>query len=349
MFGYSCGELLGQSVDSLVPIDLRDRHREHRNTYAETPARRPMGTGLRLLAQRKNGSRFPVEISLSPVKSAEGFRVSAIVRDVTERRTAEREFHEMQTRFTAELAAANRELEIRTREAEEANQLKSEFLASISHELRTPLHTIIGFSELLGEQLEGPLNDKQRRFIDHIHKDSFHLLELINDILDLSKIEAKKLTLNLETLDACSASIDALNSIAPVAEAKQVRLEVRPGRHMTVRADPIRFRQIFLNLLSNAVKFTPAQGTVTVECSESGSFARFTVTDTGLGIPKQDQQAIFDKFHQVGSTTKGIREGTGLGLAITKHLVEQHGGSIEVESEPGHGSRFSFTIPLANR
>jgi PAS domain S-box-containing protein len=347
MFGYARSELLGQPVDLLVPHDLRHRHAQHRHAYAQAPIRRPMGTGLHLRAQRKDGSKFPVEISLSPVKSADGFRVSAIIRDVTDRRKAENDFRDMQNRFASELSAANCELELRTREAEEANRLKSEFLASISHELRTPLHTIIGFSELLGEQLEGSLNDKQKRFVNHIHKDSLHLLELINDILDLSKIEAGKLSLNLETFDACSAVSEAVNSIAPAAEAKGITLEVQPGPTLQVHADRVRLRQILLNLFSNAVKFTPAQGSIRIECSQYGGFGRFCVTDTGLGIPKQDQEAIFDKFHQVGSTTKGVREGTGLGLAITKHLVEQHGGSIEVESELGQGSRFSFTLPLA--
>jgi len=346
MFGYSRSELLGRPVDILVPGDLRDRHVHHRQSYKNLPVRRPMGTGLHLQAQRKDGTKFPVEISLSPVKSAEGFRVSAVIRDVTERHKAEREFREMQSRFASEISNANRELELRTREAEEANRLKSEFLASISHELRTPLHTIIGFSELLAEELEGPLNDRQKRFVAHIHKDSLHLLDLINDILDLSKIEAGKLSLHLETFDACAAVAEAISTVAPSAETKGISLSTSPGQTVMIRADRVRLRQILLNLLSNAVKFTPANGAVSVECSKDGHFARFSVADTGLGIPKQDQQAIFDKFHQVGSTTKGVREGTGLGLAITKHLVEQHGGSIEVESELGKGSRFSFTLPL---
>jgi PAS domain S-box-containing protein len=346
MFGYSRDELLGQAVDQLIPLELRDRHRHHRSAYHHAPVRRPMGTGMRLQAQRKDGSRFPVEISLSPVRSAEGFRVSAIIRDVTDRQKADDHFREMQTRLTTELTSANQELEVRSREAEEANRMKSEFLASISHELRTPLHTIIGFSELLGEEIEGPLNEKQRRFVDHVHRDSLHLLELINDILDLSKIEAGKLDLHLDVFNAMDIVQEAANSVASVARTKGIALKIESRPLLTVNADRVRLKQILLNLLSNAVKFTPEHGAISVECSADDRCAYFCVIDTGLGIPGHEQEAIFDKFHQVGSTTKGVREGTGLGLAITRHLVEQHGGRIEVQSELGRGSRFSFTLPI---
>lgn len=345
IFGYARSELLGRSVDLLVPSELRGQHPHHRSAYAHCPVRRPMGSGLHLSGQRKDGTRFPVEISLSPVKDGNGLGVSAVIRDVTERQRAEDRFRDLQTRLTAELSSANRELELRSREAENANRLKSEFLASISHELRTPLHTIIGFSELLAEQLEGPLNEKQARFANHIHRDSLHLLELINDILDLSKIEAGKLDLHLEVFDAADAVSEVINSMSSAADAKNIVVTFEPRRPLMLRADRVRLKQILLNLLSNAVKFTPKQGAVSVECLVEDDLVRFHVIDTGLGIPKEEQQAIFDKFHQVGSTTNGVREGTGLGLAITRHLVERHGGSIEVESEPGVGSRFSFSLP----
>jgi PAS domain S-box-containing protein len=349
MFRYSRSELLGMTVDDLVPTELRSRHEHHRATYKQVHVRRPMGTGLHLEGQRKDGSRFPVEISLSPVEGADGLRVSAVIRDVSDRQKAEQEFREMQRQLTAELSAANQELELRSREAEEANRLKSEFLASVSHELRTPLHTIIGFSELLAEELEGVLNEKQKRFVEHIRRDSLHLLELINDILDLSKIESGKLDLHVEAFDAAESLQEALNGIAPAAAAKQILLELLPSPNVEVAADRLRLKQILLNLLSNAVKFTPEGGRVSVECTcdAENRLARFSITDTGMGIPEHEHQAIFNKFHQTGYTTKGVREGSGLGLAITKHLVEQHGGTIDVESQPGKGSRFSFTLRLA--
>ena len=231
LFGYTRAELLGRTVDCLIPDDARSRHAAHRAHYMGNPTTRPMGSGLQLNGRRKDGTHFPVEISLSPVKSATGFRISAIIRDVSERKKVEEQLRAVNEKFTAELTLANRELELRNREIEQANRLKSEFLASMSHELRTPLHTIIGFSELLGEELEGPLNTKQKRFIDHVHKDSLHLLELINEILDISKIEAGKLTLHAEAFNVFDAVAEVLGSIAPVAAAKSISLEHPSGRN----------------------------------------------------------------------------------------------------------------------
>jgi PAS domain S-box-containing protein len=346
LFGYARPELLGQPVELLIPEALRPAHVHHRAHYWNHPQTRAMGSGLSLEGKRRDGTRFPVEISLSPVKSEEGFRVTAIIRDITERKHAEDRIRAIQDKYTRALSATNRELEARNREVERADRLKSEFLASMSHELRTPLHTIIGFSELLGEQLEGPLNDKQRRFVEHIHKDSLHLLELINDVLDLSKIEAGRLELRREVFDVATAVEEVLASIRPRGEAKVLSMETQIAVNGAIFADRLRFKQILLNLLSNAVKFTPEGGRVRVEAAPSSAGFEISVSDTGIGIPKEEHETVFDKFYQVGNTTKGVREGTGLGLAITRRLVEEHGGRIWVESEPGKGSRFTFSLPV---
>jgi signal transduction histidine kinase/CheY-like chemotaxis protein len=283
---------------------------------------------------------------LSPVKSEDGFRVSAIVRDVTERKQAEQRIQVLNESFTRELSTANQQLELRNREVERANRLKSEFLASMSHELRTPLHTIIGFSELLAEELEGPLNEKQKRFMSHIHQDSLHLLELINEVLDLSKIEAGRLELRLETFDLIAAVDEALSSAKALGAQKSISIESRVPGGIALYADRLRVKEILYNLLSNAVKFTPDGGKIRIEATLGADSVAIAIVDTGIGIPADEHESIFDKFYQVGSTTKGVREGTGLGLAITRRLVEQHGGKIGVESEPGKGSRFWFTLPL---
>jgi signal transduction histidine kinase len=331
-------------VEVLIPQNVRAGHHKHRDEYWARPTTRPMGTGLKLEGQRKNGSRFPVEISLSPVQFEEGFHVSAIIRDVSERRLAEEQLRVIQAAYTEELAAKNRELEARNEEVERANHLKNEFLSGMSHELRTPLHTIIGFTELLEEEIQGSLNEKQRRFIRHIHKDSQHLLALINDVLDLSKIESGRLELQREQFPLAEALEETVSSIRPRGDAKSIQIEVILIDPMVIYADRLRFKQILYNLLSNAVKFTPEGGRVWVEVNRRGSFVEISVMDNGVGIPASAHDSVFDKFYQVGHRQAGGLEGTGLGLAITRRLVEEHGGTIHLESEPGKGSRFMFTI-----
>ena len=349
MFGYTREELLGLNVDQLVPAGMRQGHNRHRESYTNHPKTRPMGTGLELNAQRKDGTLFPVEISLSPNWTDEGLRVIAIVRDISERKQAENRIRTIQEQYTAELAAKNAQLEARNREVEKANRLKSEFLASMSHELRTPLHTVIGFSELLAEESEGPLNEKQKRFLSHILQDSRHLLELINEILDLSKIEAGRLELQREEFDFAACAEEVLAAIRNQSEAKRIRLENKSSFQGLLHADRVRTKEILYNLLSNAVKFTPDGGSVWLESVPQDGHLKVTVCDTGIGIAPEEHTAIFEKFYQVGDTTSGVREGTGLGLAITRKLVELHGGAIWVQSEKGQGTCFSFTLPLAQR
>lgn len=340
-FGYTRHELLGQCVDVLLPDQLRGSHAGHRAEFEADPVTRPMGMGRVLHGRRKDGSSVPVEISLSPVKSKEGFRATAIIRDVTERALIEDRLRVLREEYT-------RELELRHGEIERANRMKSEFMANMSHELRTPLHTVIGFSELLAEQVKGPLNTDQKRFVNHIHKDAQHLLALINEILDLSKIEAGKLLLNREVLELGCVINDALSSFRPGFASKSIEVSVHISGPVHVEGDQIRTRQILVNLLSNALKFTAAGGRVCVDADLEpvDGFVRISVSDTGIGIPPAQHEAIFDKFHQIEPAMSGIREGTGLGLAITKRLVQAHGGRIWLESEPGRGSRFTFTLPL---
>ena len=345
MFQRSKEELFSLTVEALVPERFRGRHLGLRTQYAAHPVRRPMGAGMDLYGLRKNGTEFAVDIKLSPVAG----RVMCVVRDVSDRREAEEEIKTLNRsleRRSLDLAAANAELSVQNREVERANRLKSEFLASMSHELRTPLNTILGFSELLSEESAGALNDKQKRFVAHINRDAHHLLELINDILDLSKIEAGRLELHLESFPLAVPAAEVLTSIRPLAASKGVSLDSDLDTSLVLDADRVRFKEVLYNLLSNAIKFTPPNGRVWIESSVAEGSIRILVGDTGIGIAPEDQQEIFESFRQASATTKGVREGTGLGLAITKRLVEQHGGSIWVESEIGKGSRFSVTFPI---
>ena len=339
MFGYSSEELLGIGVDSLVPQALRSKHAALRKEFAMAGVSRPMGLGLDLYARRKDGTELPVEISLSPIQTDDGVNVTAVIRDVSERKRTEEQIRSLEQSYLTELKT-------RHKEAERLNQLKSEFMASISHELRTPLHTIIGFAELLSEEGAGPLNEKQRRFVNHIQTDSEHLLGLINDVLDLSRIEAGGLVVRTEALPLQPAISEAVNAIQPQAAQKQVAVREGAIPKTEVLADPLRVRQILYNLLSNGVKFTDPGGEVGVSAEVDGDSVRITVADTGRGIPEEECGRIFDKFYQVGYTTAGVRQGTGLGLTICRQLVEIQGGKIWVDSEPGKGSRFHFTLPV---
>ena len=340
MFGYSREELLRLNVDAMVPNAIRHRHAGDREKFAAAGVTRPMGRGLDLHAQRKDGTLIPVEISLSPVSTESGVQVIAVVRDVAERRKTEQQLRTLQQSYM-------HELEARQQEAERLNRLKSEFMASISHELRTPLHTIIGFAELLGEDHGSPLNEKQKRFLHHIQADSEHLLGLINDVLDLSRIEAGGLRLATQPLSLAPVIAEAVNAIRPYAAEKRVAVEVDGlVEGADVVADPLRVRQILYNLLSNGIKFTPEGGSVTVSAAAKGRFVQVTVADTGVGIPEEECLRIFDKFYQTGYTAVGTRQGTGLGLTICKQLVEMQGGTIWAESEVGQGSRFHFTLPI---
>jgi signal transduction histidine kinase/CHASE3 domain sensor protein len=245
---------------------------------------------------------------------------------------------------TAELAKLNTELEESNKELARASQLKSEFVSRMSHELRTPLNAVTGYLDLLAEESAGELNAKQKRYVGHVRTGAGHLLELVNEVLDLSKIEAGRIQLYLDWFNAADALLEVLASTQPLAATRNISVEHVVDASMVIYADRLRLKQILFNLISNALKFTPEQGQVRIEFAYRDDSVYITVADNGIGIPPDEQLAIFDEFHQ-GVTTKGVKEGTGLGLAITKRLIEQHCGKIWVKSETGSGSQFTFTIP----
>jgi signal transduction histidine kinase/putative methionine-R-sulfoxide reductase with GAF domain len=240
-----------------------------------------------------------------------------------------------------------REIEEKGRQLETANRHKSEFLANVSHELRTPLNAIIGFSEVLQERLFGELNEKQAEYTDDILSSGRHLLSLINDILDLSKIEAGHMELEVTTFDLPGAIENALLLIRERASRHGIKLgRVIDDRLGDFTGDERKIKQILVNLLSNAVKFTPEGGQIKVEASLGDNAAIVSVSDTGVGIAAEDHEAIFEEFRQVGTNYAQKREGTGLGLTLTRKFVEMHGGKIWAESELGKGSAFTFTLPI---
>jgi len=234
---------------------------------------------------------------------------------------------------------ANRQLEV-------ASQHKSEFLANMSHELRTPLNAIIGFSEVLTDRMFGELNEKQEEYLKDIYASGTHLLSLINDILDLSKIEAGRMELELTDFDLPTALDNALMLVRERAGRRSITLQTSVDERLgQIQADERKIRQVVLNLLSNAIKFTPEGGRIEVGAVPKDGFVEVSLSDTGVGIAPEDQEAIFEEFRQVGTAEKKA-EGTGLGLTLCRKFIELHGGRIWVKSRVGAGSTFTFTIPV---
>jgi two-component system, NtrC family, sensor kinase len=238
------------------------------------------------------------------------------------------------------------ELEVANRDLKAASQHKSEFLANMSHELRTPLNAVIGFSELLSERLYGDLNEKQEEYLKDIHASGQHLLSLINDILDLSKIEAGRMELDLGTFDLLNVIDTAVLLIRERAGRRGIVLQTTVDERVgEIQGDERKLKQVLLNLLSNAIKFTPEGGRIEIRAKPVNGSVELSVSDTGVGIAPEDQEAIFEEFRQVGTAAKKV-EGTGLGLALSRKFIELHGGRIWVESQIGVGSTFTFTIPI---
>ena len=305
---------------------------------------------------RERGQQFEVEVrhphritgeirwSLlrsTPTRNPDGSVIwDGIELDITERRRAEAKLAER----TIQLERTAAELEKRNREVERVNRMKTEFLSRSSHELRTPLNAIVGYSELLAEQSAGPLPPPYPRFVANIQEGARHLLAMVNDLLDISRIEAGHIDLHREAFRPADVLEEVFSVIAPLAGIKHIAIENAIPGGMSIRADRTRFKQVLFNLLSNAVKFTPENGRVWIADASREDAAGFCVGDTGVGISASELESVFDEFHQAGGPANVAREGTGLGLTITRRLVELHGGMIVVESTVGEGSRFTFWL-----
>ncbi len=332
LFGYYREELIGQPIEMLIPRRYHSRHVGERKGYYGDPHVRPMGVGLELNGLRKNGSEFPVEISLAPVTTVEGTFVSCSVRDSSERKAFE---HRLQ-----ELNAA----------LESASRAKDQFLASMSHELRTPLNAIIGFTGTLLMRIPGELNVEQTRQLEIVQLSARHLLSLINDILDLAKIESGKIEFAFEDIAVSEVVDEVAASLAALAAQKQLDFSTHVDGIIAPLATERRaLAQILLNLANNALKYTEA-GSVRIDVRASSQNGRaavaFSVSDTGIGIKPEDQERLFLAFEQVDRSTTRRFEGTGLGLYVCRNLAQMLGGELGVSSVYGKGSTFTLTLPL---
>ena len=329
MLGYKKSELIGKSHNFLVPERFREKHFEHMEDFVSNPRLRPMGIRLEVTILKKNGEEMPIECSLSPVETPKGKIIISSIRDITERKEVER-------------------LRVENLGLGYASKAKSEFLANMSHELRTPLNSILGFSELLNQKIAGELNNKQEHYTENIHNSGTFLLGLINDILDISKVEAGKVELKIETIKLPSTIEETLTLVKEKALKHDIILETEYDPKLDViEADKQRIKQVLFNLLSNAIKFSKLEGgTITITTKKEGKLAKISVSDTGIGIKKEDINRLFKEFQQLESPTTKQHQGTGLGLVISKKLVELHGGTISLESEYGVGSTFAFTVPI---
>jgi protein-histidine pros-kinase len=322
LFGYRREDLLGKPVEVLVPERYRAKHSGHRGAFFSQPRARSMGAGLELHGLRRDGSEFPVEISLSPLETEEGLFVSSAIRDATDRKRYEQAL-------------------------QEANRLKSVFLANMSHELRTPLNAIIGFSEFLIDGKVGALNVKQKEYLTDVLNSGRHLLQLINDVLDLSKVEAGKMEIRAERFSVRQAIEEVCTGTASMAASKKIAVERAIADALDqVTLDRQKFIQVLYNLLSNALKFSDEGASVYIGARQHDGSLELSVRDTGIGIRREDLERLFVEFQQLDSGSARRFEGTGLGLALTKKLVEVQGGSIGVESDRGRGSTFTVLLPL---
>ncbi|MHB8584777.1 MAG: sensor histidine kinase [Thermoplasmatota archaeon] len=337
IFGYTRDEILGQPIEVLLPDRFRHHHADLRAGFTAHPVARPMGMGVALFGRRKDGSEFPVEVSLSPLETPEGRLVSSVVRDVTERQRAEVE--------RVRAAEQSKELE----RLRDMDRFKTQFINTAAHELNTPL-TPIKLQLHLLKRANTTITPAQQKGLDVLDRNVERLSLLVADILDVARLESGRLAMRPTSVDVDTLVRDAMESFEEAARLGEVRLwgEVTPGLRAT--ADAQRVTQVLFNLISNALKFTPPHGEVHVSASresgEAAAWVTISVRDSGLGLTPDQISRLFRPFSQVHDTAQIIRSGTGLGLFISRGIVERHGGTLQVKSDgPGKGTTFTFTLP----
>lgn len=346
MFQRTAVETTGQPLELLLPHRSRDQHRSHVEHFARTgTTSRRMGKLGAVSGLRADGTEFPIEASISLLHTAGGTLATVILRDITDRLQAEQLLREAKDSLEKRVAERTAALEAATQRAEAGDRTKSAFLAQMSHELRTPLNSILGFAGILRQGLAGPVEAEQALQLDFILKSARHLLALINDILDISKIEANQLEVTWASFALGDAVTKTVEMVSPLAKEKGLQLTLSlPPAADVIWSDRRCVEQVMLNLLSNALKFTE-RGSIVVERRSQPPWWVVEVSDTGIGIDAADLDRIFDPFQQVENPEGRVTEGTGLGLAISKRLLQALGGEIHVRSRLREGTTFEVRLP----
>ncbi|MGH2809638.1 MAG: PAS domain-containing sensor histidine kinase, partial [Actinomycetota bacterium] len=332
LYGYPAEEMIGRAFTEIVPDDLLAEAERNLATVARGEKIRDFETRRKT----ESGQMVDVSITISPILDPSGkvIGLSSIGRDITKRKRAEQVLKR----------AFEHEREM-VQKLQQVDQIKSNFVSSVSHELRTPLTSIVGYLELLLEEEDGAFTGAQQEMIGIIDRNSRRLLELIEDVLTLSRIESGKFEISPSRLELKSLVDEVSRAVLPMLTSRSLEFAVELGDVKQVMADASQLERVLLNLLTNAIKFTPDGGRITVSAHREGAMVAVSVADTGIGIAHEDQAKLFDYFYRASAAQAMAIPGTGLGLAIVKNIVEKHGGTVRVESEPGAGTTFTFTVP----
>jgi PAS domain S-box-containing protein len=364
MFGYNDGELAGKPVETLVPSEMAHRHVDYRDTYMRHPVRRPMGKNMQLMGQRRDSSRFPLEISLSYYETGDGLFVIAFVIDITERYQQQEKIHKMNDELKSLAESLERKVNERTLVIKEAlnelehsrdelskalekekelNEMKSRFISMASHEFRTPLSTILSSVSLIGKYVTTEEQDKRDKHIGRVKNAVNGLTEILNDFLSIGKLEEGKLHPKEEVIDICKTVAEVISEISTVCKPGQ---EIRIGGHAecSAVADKQMLRNVMLNLLSNAIKFSQENAVIDVNCELADEQIVISVKDHGIGISEEDQKNLFERFFR--GKNAGNIQGTGLGLNIVLRYLELMHGSINFESRIDEGTTFFVKLPV---
>ena len=346
IFGYRFAEVVGRNIKMLMTEPTKSKHDGYLEAYKKSGIKHIIGTTRTVEARHKDGHFLIIELSVTELIVGDQVMFTGLLRDVTEREKAEEELRKYREHLEILVGDRTRDLQKARDEALEATRTKSEFLANMSHELRTPLNSIIGFSGIVKDGIAGPVNEEQSKQLSMVYNSAKHLLDLINDILDLSKVEAGKMEVYKEDINFHEMLADVCNLMQPQVEEKHLKLDVNlldsPEIYHT---DGKMLRQVLLNLLSNAIKFTN-EGEVSISCRIFKSLLQIEIKDSGIGISKENLEHVFDSFKQLDAGDNRLNEGTGLGLAICREFIELLGGCLAAKSETGLGSTFTIELPI---